>query len=96
VSGLGFEELTGGPADENCLHCYLPRIIDEWAKNHPTVSDQDMLISVAQLLGELLGSAAYNTGHAACLERISTGVLRIVAQTALDLVRAKLRKTGQS
>jgi hypothetical protein len=88
--GVEFTELTGLPPDENCLHCHLPGVIDEWRKAHPGVSDQDVLIAVAQLLGELTGSAAYNTGHAACVSNITSGVLRIVANTALELVKAKL------
>jgi len=94
--GLEFTELTGLPADENCLHCYLPGVIDEWVKAHPGIADQDVLIAVAQVLGELTGSAAYNTGHAGCVSNITAGILRIVAGSALELVKAKLRQSGQS
>lgn len=75
-------ELTGLPPDEDCLHCYLPPIIEAWVDAHPQVERQMLLIQLAQVLGEMIGSAAPD---AVCADRMSVGILRYVRLSAREI-----------
>ncbi len=80
------EEITGLPLEEDCLHCYLPPLIESWRDAHPQVEQQLILIQVAQTLGELVGSFAPDP---ACADRLVISLLRYVRDTAGAMARAR-------
>lgn len=81
----GVKELTGGTLDSDCLHCYLPPLIAQWMDQHEHVSDEQLMIQVAQTLGELVGSLAPDP---TCADRMAMGLLRFVRQSARDVALA--------
>ncbi len=85
------EELTGGLLDENCLHCYLPPVIDAWIEAHPDVHHEMVLIQVAQTLGDLIGSVAPDAG---CADRISVGLMRYIRDNARRTAQAASELKG--
>lgn len=89
------EELTGLPSDENCLHCHLPGVIDRWYEAHPNKEDQQILIEVAQVLGELLGSSLIYTKRVECLNRVLMGLMGVVRNQAQDIITAVQAREGR-
>ena len=79
------KKTTAVEADPDCLHCYLPSIIDAWQRSHPQVSLELILIQVAQTLGELVGSFAPDP---ACADRLAVGLLRYVRENAREIATA--------
>lgn len=53
VEDIGEDE---GPADPNCLHCYLGEAIEAWSNAHPEKGLDEMLLEVAEVLGEMAAS----------------------------------------
>lgn len=82
----GVTELTGEPLDEDCLHCYLPPLIDAWMQRHPDISVEQVLIQMAQSLGEVVGSVA---PEVSCADRMSVGLLSYIRRSARDIANAK-------
>lgn len=81
----GVTELTGGAVDEDCLHCHLPPLLDQWMQQHPQVVRAQVLIQLAQALGELVGSSAPD---AACADRLCLGLLQPLRQSARQIALA--------
>jgi len=86
-------ELTGLPEDPDCLHCFLARQLDEFSKTHPNRSGPETIGGLAQLLGEIMGSAVYNDGKGPeCIPMIASGALRITIDSALQILATLRRK----
>ena len=85
-------EATGLPPDEDCLHCYLPEIVEAWRRAHPHVSQEQLLIQMSQVLGELVGSFAPDV---ACADRMAVGVLSHVRRSARDTASALAKRRGE-
>lgn len=83
-----FKELTGEPLDPDCLHCHLPPLIDAWMTAHPEVSVEQVLIQLAQTLGEMIGSAAPD---AHCADLAAVGIMRYIRTAARKIATAPLR-----
>lgn len=88
---MSLTELTGLPEDPNCLHCHLAPIIERWRAAHPQKPIEHAIQEIAQVLGELVGSAAYDLNRADCIDSVLAGVMRIASGTAKDLI-AMLRR----
>lgn len=81
----GIEELTGLPVDPDCLHCHLPPLINAWMESHPQVSVEQVIIQLAQSLGEVIGTAAPDVS---CADRMALGALRFVRTSAREIATA--------
>lgn len=77
-----------------CLHCVLPAFIDEFRRQNPQKSATDVIGELAQVLGEYIGSAAFNSGHTDCVLQIVTGASRHVLENAYLLI-AELKRRKQ-
>lgn len=86
------EELTGLSADPDCLHCVLAPVIAQFRREHPTVPGAQVIGEVAQVLGELIGSEAFDSGHSGCVSMIVSGAARETLRTAFDLVNTLKRR----
>lgn len=89
---MSITELSGRPADPDCVHCTLGPVIDQFMREHPEVPQAQVIGHVAQVLGELIGSEAYNSGHTHCVLNVVTGASREVLRTALGLVEELKRR----
>lgn len=83
---MSITELTGRPDDPDCLHCVLPPIIDKFMREHPEKPAAQVISEVAQALGDLIGSAAFNSGHTGCVTNIVTGAARQTLRAAVSMV----------
>lgn len=89
---MSITELSGQPADPDCLHCYLAPLIDAWKREHAGKPPVHVILEVAQVLGELVGSEAFSSGHSACVPTIVNGAMRETLRTAIDLVNTLKRR----
>lgn len=49
-------EITGSPADPECLHCHLWPVINEFHKAHPNKRPMRLILELAEIIGELAAS----------------------------------------
>ena len=89
---MSVTELTGKPEDPDCLHCVLAPLIDTWMREHAGKPKVHVILEVAQVLGELIGSEAFSSGHSGCVPTIVTGAARETLRTALELVSTLQRR----
>lgn len=59
VHDISDEDDDDGP-DDNCLHCYLPEIIDAWHQERPHIPGIQLAGDLVNIAGELIASYCVN------------------------------------
>lgn len=80
-------ELTGTPADPDCLHCVLQPLIDQFMRERPLKPSIEIVGELAQILGELIASGCYNTRKEQDVPRLVTFARHQIQGKADDLLR---------
>lgn len=81
-------ELNGATANENCLHCHLIPVIQEFVNKHPDYErGVQVIMDLAQNLGELIGSGIYNSGRRHQLDHILAIAAAETRKTATEIIQ---------
>lgn len=82
------------PADPNCLHCWLGSAIDAWSQAHPQKGLDEMILEVAEVLGEMHASDAVDCDVKEFWLRLNQVIVHTLrcAQEMRDTIAQKLAK----
>lgn len=101
-------KLIGGedePVDPECLHCHLGLAIPAWSEAHPRKGMDEMILEVAEVLGEMVASEAIECdsrefslrlneiiGHTLrCAHEMRDTIAQKLAQDAAEAAKEKPR-----
>ncbi len=84
------EELTGRPADPQCLHCVLPPVIDQFWRAFPNKAAGQIQHELLQVLSEFMASQTEPSQLEGALIDACEQLQRLTRQAAAGIRRAGL------
>jgi hypothetical protein len=90
---MGVTLIGPDPVDPDCLHCYLPEVIEAWRKEHPHVPLREVIGQVGQLVADMLASDTLkgtDQDFARFLAQLTTHIMKCATEGRITFLKEKV------